>query len=229
MVAAQAHYHSSCYRHYVRPEKTKSSGSSDQVKDDAEEKAFSDLFAYLRSEVLEKQSITTMTQLTKKLEIFAEAHGQEHLSESIKKHIKRKLEAEFGPILVIFPHDKGKLIVVPDDLSVEKVVKTNLTMEKELDILRSHSHDISNIIDQSSTYVRKSILDMEWKTPWPIHPPDVDVQLFPVPECLSHSVLGVLTTNVNKPSESQESCTFCRCSPRATCMLLHKAMQASKM
>ncbi len=57
MVAAQAHYHRSCYRHYARPEKTKSSGSSDQVKDDAEEKAFSDLFAYLRSEVLEKQSI----------------------------------------------------------------------------------------------------------------------------------------------------------------------------
>ena len=52
-----------------------------------------------------------MTELTSKLEVLAQARGKEKLSEATKKHIRRKLEAEFGSILLIFPDDKGKLIV----------------------------------------------------------------------------------------------------------------------
>ena len=108
IVAAKAHYHRSCYRDYTRPEKIRSSSSSDQEKDDAEERAISDLFTYIRSEVIEKQSITTMTELTKKLEMFAQARGKEKLNDGTRKHIRRKLEAEFGSILLICPDDKGK-------------------------------------------------------------------------------------------------------------------------
>ena len=70
--------------------------------------------------------------------------------------LRRKIEAELGSILLIFPDDKGKLILVLDNLSVEDIVKMNLAMKKELDILK-HSSDINKIIDQSSTYIRKSI------------------------------------------------------------------------
>ena len=142
ILAAEAHYHRSCCRDYTRPEKIRSSASSDQEKDDAGERAISDLFTYIRSEVIEKQSITTMTELTKKLEMFAQARGKEKLNDGTRKHIRRKLEAEFGSILLIFPDDKGKLIVVLNSLSVEKVVKTNMNVRKELDTLRSHSFDI---------------------------------------------------------------------------------------
>ena len=142
ILAAEAHYHRSCCRDYTRPEKIRASASSDQEKDDAGERAISDLFTYIQSEVIEKQSITTMTELTKKLEMFAQACGKEKLNDGTRKHIRRKLEAEFGSILLIFPDDKGKLIVVLNSPSVEKVVKTNMNMREELDTLRSHSFDI---------------------------------------------------------------------------------------
>ena len=122
-----------------------------------------------------------MTELTSKLEVLAQARGKEKLSEATRKHIRRKLEAEFGSILLIFPDDKGKLIVVPDNLSVEDIVKMNLAMKKELDILKYPSSDTDKIIDQSSTYIHKSIMDMKWKSPWPTHPSDIDIRSFLVP------------------------------------------------
>ena len=202
IVAAEAHYHRSCYREYTRPKKpSPSSSSTDEVRDDAEEKAFSDLFKYIRLEVIGKKSVVTMTELTSKLEVLAQARGKEKLSEATRKHIRRKIEAEFGSILLIFPDDKGKLIVVPQNLSVEDIVKMNLVMKKELDILKHHSSDIGKIIDQSSTYIRKSILDMKWKLPQPIHPSDVDIPSFSVPESLKRLLMSVLTADVSNPSQ----------------------------
>lgn len=116
-----------------------------------------------------------MTELTSKLEVLAQALGKEKLSEATRKHIRRKIEAEFGSVLLIFPDDKGKLIVVPQNLSVEDIVKMNLAMKKEPEILTHYSNDIDTIIEQSSSYNRKSILDMKWKSPWPIHPSDLDI------------------------------------------------------
>lgn len=135
-----------------------------------------------------------MTELTSKLEVFAQARGKEKLSEATRNHIRRKIEVDFGSILLIFPDDKGKLIVVPDNLSVEDIVKMNLAMKKELDILKHHSSDIGNIIDQSSTYIRRSILDMKWKSPRLIHPSDEDIPSFPVPESLNR-LLSVIHHN----------------------------------
>ena len=129
-----------------------------------------------------------MTELTSKLEVLAQARGKEKLSEATRKHIRRKIEAEFGSILLIFPYDKGKLIVVPENLSVEDIVKMNLAMKKELDILKHHSSD-------------KSILDMKWKSLWPIHPCDVDIRSFAVPESLRRLLMSVLTADASNPSQ----------------------------
>ena len=109
-----------------------------------------------------------MTELTSKLEVLAQARGKEKLSEATRKYIRRNTEAEFGSILLIFPDDKGKLIVVPDNLSVEDIVKMNLAMKKELDILKHHSSDIDKIIDQSSTLTYTSELILCFTTRVPL-------------------------------------------------------------
>ena len=110
------------------------------------------------------------------------------------------------------------LIVVPDNLSVEDIVKMNLTMKKELDILKHCSSDIDKIIDQSSTYIRKAILDMKWKSPWPIHPSDVDIRSFPVPESLKRLLMSVLTADVSNPSQRiVKSCLLFQSRNRLCC------------
>ena len=196
IVAAQAHYHRSCYRDYTRPEKpSPSSSSTAEVRDDAEEKAFSDLFKYIQLGVIEKK-INCYNDRA-----YLKAQGKEKLSEATRKHIRRKIEAEFGSILLIFLDDKGKLIVVPENLNAEDIVKMNLVIKKELHILKHHSSNIGTIIDQSSTYIRNSVLDMKWKSPWPIHLSDVNIRSFPVPESLKLLLMSVLTADVSNPSK----------------------------
>jgi hypothetical protein len=142
-----------------------------------------------------------MMEFTEMHKLFARARGKENRCESTRKHIRRHIHAEFGSALEIFPDNKGKLLVIPGNFSLKEIVKTHVTMKKELDILRSHSLDIQKIIDQSSMYIRKSILDMKWKTSWPIHPSDLDIQSFSVPEYLNGFLLGLLTTDVAHPSK----------------------------
>ena len=63
------------------------------------------------------------------------------------------------------------------------------------------SLNISKISDRSSTYIRKSLLDMEWEMSWLIHPSDIDIQSSTDPDCLNRFVLGVLTTGATNPSK----------------------------
>ena len=42
---------------------------------------------------------------------------------------------------------------------------------------------------------------MKWKSPWPIHPSDVDIRSFQVPENLKHLLMNVLTADVSNPSQ----------------------------
>ena len=133
--------------------------------------------------------------------MLAQARVKEKLSEATRKHMRRKIEAEFGSILFLFTDDKGKLIVVQENWSVEDIMKMNMAMKKELDILKHHSSDIDKIIDQSSTYICKFILDMKWKSPWSIHSSDVDIRSFLIPESFKRLLMSVLTTDVSSPSQ----------------------------
>ena len=92
IVAAEARYHRSCYRDYTRPQQKchEEQGVSGKAND-AEYDAFTDLFRYIRTDVLDAEAVITMVDLTKKLESFIQSRGIEGLPESTKKHIRRKI------------------------------------------------------------------------------------------------------------------------------------------
>ena len=127
IVAAEARYHRSCYRDYTRPQQKchEEQGVSGKANH-AEYDAFTDLFRYIRTDVLDAEAVITMVDLTKKLESFIQSRGIEGLSESTKKHIRRKIEAEFGSTIEIFPDEKGKLLVMPGNLSKKEIVKSKI-------------------------------------------------------------------------------------------------------
>ena len=152
-----------------------------------------------------------MTELTSKLEVLAQARGKEKLSEATRKHIKRKIEAEFGSILLIFPDDKGKLIVIPDNLSVEDIVKMNLAMKKELDMLKHRSSDIDKIINQSSTYIHKAILDTKWRSPWRLfHPLIISIKETKMFIPAAKSLLGKWQKTCQIVQQNQETVQILR-------------------
>ena len=60
-----------------------------------------------------------------------------------KKHIRRKLETEFGESLSIFPDNNGKLLVVPDSLDIKNLLSQLMSIKKELDSLRENSSELT--------------------------------------------------------------------------------------
>ena len=131
--------------------------------------------------------MVTMVDLTKKLESFIQSRDKERIFESTKKHIRRKIEAEFGSTLEIFPDDNEKLLVMPGNLSRKETVKSKIALEKELEKMKLKITEIQGIVDHSPVHMRNAILDMKWTTPWPILPSDLSIEQFPVPEFFAAS------------------------------------------
>ena len=185
IVAAEAHYHRSCYREYTRPKKQGLGCDISDDTQDAEFDAFSDLFEHIRAQVLEKQRVITMSEATNQFQLFATQRRIEKVRETAKKHIKRSIDAEFGTTLEIFPSRKGKLIIMPPNLNLKETLKAKLELEKEVDILRQNTQDADKIVDKCFTHIRGELLKSKWSSQRPIHPFDVKEERFHVPGCLT--------------------------------------------
>ena len=134
-----------------------------------------------------------MTEVTNQLELFARQKGIEKVRETAKKHIKRKISAEFGTTLEIFPSSKGKLIVVPTNLSLKETVEAKLELEKEVDILRQNTQEADKIVDKCFTHIRGELLKSRWSSQWPVHPFDVKEEWFHVHRWLTRLLTGIIT------------------------------------
>lgn len=101
------------------------------------------VFAYIRDGQIEHPTVAPSTDLTSKLVTEMAECGVIQVAPSTKKHLRRKVEAEFGESLHIIPNDKGKLLVYPDNLTMDELVKV---CQKLKDELKEHKSSISEDI-----------------------------------------------------------------------------------
>ncbi len=101
------------------------------------------------------------------------ASGIEQLQDSTRKHIHRKLVSELEGSADILPDDKGKLLLVPDSLTLRDAVIESQILKRELAIWKGKVTDL--IIDQTASQIRTAIkhLQATTPTPWPCHPDDI--------------------------------------------------------
>ena len=82
LVAAEGHYHRSCYRAYTRGESATSSGLADAEQDaadlykTAEKQALQELLLYIRTQLLPSHDIVPMATVRKRFEELMLSHGQ---------------------------------------------------------------------------------------------------------------------------------------------------------
>lgn len=138
-----------------------------------EREAYSNLFDYIRTDIIPNKKITPITSLTAKLESFMSAGGVKLMTDSTRKHIRRRLESELGDSVDIFQDHKGKLVMVPKSVSLKDVVLENQTLQRELKAWKAKSTDFNMIIDQTSSLIRSAIRQDKTLTLWPYHPSDV--------------------------------------------------------
>ena len=97
LVAAEAHYHNSCYGDYTRgkvdkPSTNPCTSSSDDHYDQAVIDAYDILFDYIRSNLFLKPKVVSMIQLTCELVQILHSLGIHEVKQHTKDHIRRKLE-----------------------------------------------------------------------------------------------------------------------------------------
>ena len=123
-VAAEAHYHNSCYRYYNwntkhYQESRKASKDEDEGEiayNMAENEAVTNLIAFIRNEMLPNKQNVPVATFASKMESFMHSLGFT-VNDSTKKHIKRRLNSLVGDIIHIYKNDSGKLLVVPDSMT----------------------------------------------------------------------------------------------------------------
>ncbi len=199
IVAAEAHYHHSCYKNYTRmkprPEDVKEG-------DNEFEEAYGSLFEYIRTDIIPNEKIVQVTSLTAKLKSFVPS-GE--ISESTRKNIRRRLESEFENSVHIFPDDKGWLLMVPVSVTLQDVVLENQSLQKELEIWKSKVTNLKQI-DQVSTKLRYVIKEDIKPTTWPYHPSDVNSTC--IPHYLERFLTGLLTGDPDVKSRSHRVSTL---------------------
>ena len=87
-----------------------------------ERKAYKELFQYIRTDIIPNKKVTRITSLTSKLESFMLSGGVDYMHESTRKHIHRRLTSELKNSVIIFPDEQGKLLLVPDSVSLQDVI-----------------------------------------------------------------------------------------------------------
>ena len=137
IVAAEAHYHRSCYKDYCRrvpnlmpfQDSDTHPSTSDTADFDlpsystVEKQAYEHMFDFIRNELFTEPKVVPMTYLSKKVSDCMKSLGVTELKDSTMKHIRRNLACEFKDMLHIFPDDAGKLLVMPDNLSRYQLAK----------------------------------------------------------------------------------------------------------
>jgi hypothetical protein len=173
--------------------KTKEHEKTDQDEwyQRVEKEAYANLFDYIRTGIFHSKKIVLVTSLTMKLESFMLSGGVELLRDSTRKHIHRTLKSELGDSVHLFPDDKGKLLMVPDSVSLQDVVLENQSLRRELEIWKAKVTDFNKIIDQTSSQIRSAIKEDMVPTPWPYHPSDVNSSA--IPSQLERLLVGLLT------------------------------------
>ena len=73
--------------------------------------------------------------------------------ENKEKGNKEKETGDLERSIDVFTDDKGKLLVVPESVSLKDVVLENQTLQRELKVWRSKSTDVNTIIDQTSSLI----------------------------------------------------------------------------
>lgn len=220
IVAAEAHYHVSCYKNYTR-DVAKTPGSEKEIgtaKDNQTDKsshlnqvvdnAFENLFQYIRSDIIPNKKIVPVTSLTEKLESFI-PDGVAQIPKSTRKHIRRTLETVLKDSVHIFQDDKGKLLLVPDSVTLEDVVLENQVLQRELKVWKSKSTNFEKLVDQASNVIRSDIREKLKSTPWPYHPSDIqDAGHMILPNHLERFMVGLLTGDPDIKNVTQKTTTL---------------------
>jgi len=176
IVASEANYHRSCYQAYTRLKKEEQLDENTKgvlneeinVNDDfqeAEREAFNDLYQHIRTDIFKCKKIVTVASMTSRLTKTMTTGGI-NVRDSTKKHVRRKLESEFGETIRRVPDNQGKLLFVPCTVSIDDVILENQSLHRQMKSYKGPQDD-NKIISRAASIIRASLKEnFHTASPW---------------------------------------------------------------
>ena len=195
-LVSQYYYHRSCFRNYTR-ESVTLCGTSEKYEtvdgkyESAVAEAFNMLFASIRSKVIEQPKVVKLYVLMNDLiqHICTFGFSISDVRQSTKKNFKRTLEKEFQGALHFTSSNTGSVLVYPETLSRETLIKQNM----ELQEIQESQQSKEQLLLKSAQIVRSDIKVIEPKD-FPSSPNDLNDDFVKLPDSLMKwlsIVLGV--------------------------------------
>ena len=133
--------------------------------------------------------------------------GGDKVLDRTKKHVRRKLEAELGSSVQIFPNRKRNLIFLPASTSLQKLAKGNLELRKELKSYRDNSNNVAKIVQDAAIIIRAELKLVKSNLSWPPQPSDLKVAAN-VPPLVKQLLTIIINGNIEDVSCQSESLTL---------------------
>ena len=190
IVAAEGHYHATCYRRYTvnskrdqstAPKTASQSAAGDDGYANAVGVALEKLYPYVRCNILFNPRLVSLVEITAKLESFFIEQDVE-IRASTKKNLRRNLEAEFGDTLHFFETDH-RVFLRPHNLKTDDIASEVIRLEKRIQ-LYNQGQDCVQLIENVAIILRDSIKGSIQEQMWPPHPEELDKSYIELPECL---------------------------------------------
>lgn len=184
IVAAEAHYHASCYKAYTRPEKSDSKAvisKEDMHYQVCEISALESVYQSIRNDLFLNPRILCLTNITSKFITSMNSLGIHTVSQSSIKHFRRNLEMEFRDTLQFFTVNR-RVYFMPDNLTKEALAIECIGLQTQLDTVQNNESD--KICRQAATYMRNQIQATEFEYIWPPQPVQLTADYVHVPETL---------------------------------------------
>jgi hypothetical protein len=193
MVAAEAHYHRSCYRQY-----TKASASSDSrnagtstvpeetLYESATNIAYKELLDFIRNEIFPNPKVLHLTDLTSRLLSLMNLYGFNEIRDSTKTHIRRKLESEFGESLHFVRNHGCKVLVYPDTSTRDELACGIIELRTKVETLQATQSDSMAELSRAALLLRGDIKTQGLMAEWPPQPSELGAESANIPDAVRH-------------------------------------------
>ncbi len=201
IVAAEAHYHRTCYRLYIKNESENVTIDNDHGRNDTdtdreystiENTAYNELLSYIRNELFTNPTVIPMSDITSKLVAGMNALGCHVVKPATKKHLRRRLETTFADSLHFVNDDRGRLIVYPESLSRDMLVIELVRLRTELNQCKASDIDLRSLLATVALKIRTDINNQVEENEWPPQPSTLTERSVNIPETLAFLLQNII-------------------------------------
>ena len=116
--------------------------------------------------MFQSPKVIRLQELTDVLTHHMKSLGVNNVHISTQNNLQRKT---FGSLLLMFPDESGKILVMPEQMSTVDLAKENQNLKNELALGKSR-HSGLTFIEQSAYLIRSAIKSGQPQKPWPFLP-----------------------------------------------------------